>query len=134
MKEIIVFRIVLVFYFYFVTRSASQKQLKLHQGLAMVSLIIFLSIVFAFTVFTRMPTVRRCELILFCSRYEVIMNHSRSLFFVNFLNILLLVPVGLLLPIIFDKKSRPYTGFLIDALISAAIEVSQLIFRRKCIC
>ena len=94
------------------------------------ALILFLGVVFASTVFTRTPTVRRYELIPFWSWYEVIVNHSQGLLMENLLNMILLFPVGILLPMILDSRLRPSMVFLIGVVVSAAIELSQLIFQR----
>lgn len=96
----------------------------------MIALIIYLAIVFASTVFTRMPSVRKYELIPFWSWYEVIVHHSKGLLIEIILNVILLLPVGLLLPIIFDKRIQARDGFLVGAIISAVIETSQLVFKR----
>lgn len=130
MREIVLFLVILAVCSFFSIRAAHRHQIKIYQALAILALLIYLGVVFASTVFTRMPTVRQYELIPFWSWYEVFVNHSRSLLVENLLNILLLLPAGVLLPIIFDRRLRPSMAFMMGALISAAIEVSQLIFRR----
>ena len=130
MREIVLFLVILAVCSFFSIRAAHRHQIKIYQALAILALLIYLGVVFASTVFTRMPTVRQYELIPFWSWYEVFVNHSRSLLVENLLNILLLLPAGVLLPIIFDRRLRPSMAFMMGALISAAIEVSQLILRR----
>lgn len=130
MREIVLFLVILAVCSFFSIRAAHRHQIKICQALAILALLIYLGVVFASTVFTRMPTVRQYELIPFWSWYEVFIKHSRSLLVENLLNILLLLPAGVLLPIIFARRLRPSEAFMIGALISAAIEVSQLIFRR----
>lgn len=93
-------------------------------------LFLFLSVVFASTVFTRTPGIRQYELIPFWSWYEIFVNHSKELLWENLLNVFLLVPMGILLKPLFGHKMRPFTAFLLGAAVSAAIEVSQLVFRR----
>ena len=129
-KEVIVFLIIFSLCAFHTFRAVHRKRLKLYQGVAMVALLIFLAIVFASTVFTRTPTVRRYELIPLWSWYGVIVNHSQGLLIENLLNMILLLPVGILLPMILDSRLRPSMVFLIGVLISAAIELSQLIFQR----
>ena len=129
-REIIVFLIILSVCSFFIFRAVRRKRLKLQQGAAVLALILFLGVVFASTVFTRTPTVRRYERIPFWSWYEVIVNHSQDLLIENLLNMILLLPVGILLPMILDSRLRPSMVFLIGVLISAAIELSQLIFQR----
>lgn len=130
MREIVLFLVILAVCSFFSIRAAHRHQIKICQVLASLALLVYLGVVFASTVFTRMPTVRQYELIPFWSWYEVFVNHSRSLLVENLLNILLLLPAGVLLPIIFDRRLRPSMAFMMGALISAAIEVSQLILRR----
>ena len=129
-REIIVFLIILSVCSFFIIRAVRRKRLKLQQGAAVLALILFLGVVFASTVFTRTPTVRRYELIPCWSWYEVIVNHSQGLLIENLLNMILLLPVGILLPMILDSRLRPSMVFLIGMVISAAIELSQLIFQR----
>ena len=130
MREIVFFLIILSVCSFFSIRAARRHQIKIYQALASLALLVYLGVVFASTVFTRMPTVRQYELIPFWSWYEVFIKHSRSLLVENLLNILLLLPAGVLLPIIFARRLRPSVAFMIGALISAVIEVSQLILRR----
>lgn len=130
MREIVLFLIILSVCSFFSIRAAHRHQIKIYQALASLALLVYLGVVSASTVFTRMPTVRQYELIPFWSWYEVFIKHSRSLLVENLLNILLLLPAGVLLPIIFARRLRPSVAFMIGALISAVIEVSQLILRR----
>lgn len=130
MREIVLFLIILSVCSFFSIRATHRHQIKIYQVLASLALLVYLGVVFASTVFTRMPTVRQYELIPFWSWYEVFIKHSRSLLVENLLNILLLLPAGVLLPIIFARRLRPSVAFMIGALISAVIEVSQLILRR----
>lgn len=130
MREIVLFLIILSVCSFFSIRAAHRHQIKIYQVLTSLALLVYLGVVFASTVFTRMPTVRQYELIPFWSWYEVFIKHSRSLLVENLLNILLLLPAGVLLPIIFARRLRPSVAFMIGALISAVIEVSQLILRR----
>ena len=75
-REIIVFLIILSVCSFFIFRAVRRKRLKLQQGAAVLALILFLGVVFASTVFTRTPTVRRYERIPFWSWYEVIVKKS----------------------------------------------------------
>lgn len=129
-REIVIFLILLSVCSFHTFRAVYRKQLKLQQGAAILALILFLGIVFASTVFTRAATIRHYELIPFWSWYEVIVNHSRSLLIENLLNMILLSPVGILLPIILDSRLRPSMVYLIGIIISAVIETSQLLFKR----
>ena len=123
-REIIVFLIILSVCSFFIFRAVRRKRLKLQQGAAVLALILFLGVVFASTVFTRTPTVRRYELIPFWSWYEVMVNHSQGLLIENLLNMILLLPVGILLPMILDSRLRPSMVFLIGVVISAVISIT----------
>lgn len=106
------------------------KRIKLTQVIAAILLFLFLSVVFASTVFTRTPGIRQYELIPFWSWYEVFVNHSKELLWENILNVLLLFPMGILLKPLFGHKIRPITAFLLGFAVSAVIEISQLVSRR----
>lgn len=100
------------------------------QAIAGLVLIIFLGVVFGSTVFTRIPTIRRYELLLFWSWKTVIINHNWEMLKENLLNCVLLLPMGMLLPITFRKKFSWTEGFMYGFFVSAIIETSQLILRR----
>lgn len=106
------------------------QKIKCSQALAGISLLLFLSVVFGSTVFTRMPSKRQFELQPFWSWREVIVNHNRELLKENLLNCILLVPMGILLPILLHRKVTWRQGLLWGLLVSAAIETSQLVFCR----
>ena len=67
---------------------------------------------------------------LFWSWREVICNHDREMLKENLLNFILLLPAGILLPLIANHKIKWYQALLIGILLSATIELSQLIFMR----
>ena len=96
----------------------------------MIILVIFLGIVFGSTVFTRVTYVRQYELKPFWSWYEVVRYHDWKLLEENLLNCILLMPMGILLPVIFDHKVKLKRAFFMGFLISAVIELSQLVFKR----
>ncbi|MEI3316580.1 VanZ family protein [Eubacterium ramulus] len=73
---------------------------------------------------------RQYELLPFWSWREVICNHDRELLKENLLNFILLLPAGILLPLIANHKIKWYQALLIGILMSATIELSQLIFMR----
>lgn len=105
-------------------------KIKITQLIVAELLFLFLSVVFASTVFTRTPGIRQYELIPFWSWYEVFVNHSKELLWENILNVLLLFPMGILLKSLFGHKMRPFTVFLLGFTVSAVIEISQLVLRR----
>lgn len=94
-----------------------------------VALYIFLSIVFASTVFTRTPGKRMYELLPFWSWRRVIFEHDFMLLEENLLNILLFFPIGGLLKLC-SKKIKWKHAAAIGLGISAVIELSQLILCR----
>ncbi len=100
------------------------------QAVAGLLLLAFLGLVFASTVFTRMPSQRRYELVLFWSWREVIIHRDWGLLEQNLLNCFLLFPMGLLLPIMMKSRSPMIMGFLMGLLVSVSIEICQLVFCR----
>ncbi len=107
-----------------------RKKLNIIQAGAVLILVGFLAIVFEATVFTRIKTVRKYELAPFWSWRSIIRYHDRTLLKENLLNCVLLFPVGVLLPIIADRKIKWSHALFIGVLISAMIEFSQLILMR----
>lgn len=107
--------------------AVRSRKLKKSQATATLALVIYLEIVFGSTVFTRLPATRQYQLLPFWSWRIVLQTHNKALFRQILLNSILLVPMGLLLPLIFDKKIRLSKAFLLGFLASAAIELCQLI-------
>lgn len=101
------------------------------QAAAGLALLVFLGIVFASTVFTRTPDgERKYCLELFWSWKKVFLENSQPLLKENLLNMILLFPMGLLLPVMCGKRLSWWKGFLSGAAVSAAIEICQLVFCR----
>lgn len=124
---VIAFLLVMMITMCFVKRGS----LRWRQAAAGLVAFVFLAVVFGSTVFTRNPGKNRTyELELFWSWREVFYNHSRSLLKENLLNCIMLMPMGLLLPLIRNKRVNLISSFAVGFLISAAIETCQLIFRR----
>ena len=106
------------------------KKILLSQAVSGMLLLIFLGVVFCSTVFARQPKdYREYRLELFWSWKEVF-HGDRELLKENLLNILLLFPVGFLLPPLFHKKLPWWFGLLAGLIISAAIEIGQLVLCR----
>ena len=106
------------------------KKILLSQAVSGILLLIFLGIVFGSTVFARVPKgYREYKLELFWSWREVFRGHQ-ELLKENLLNILLLSPVGFLLPSLFHKKLSWWSGVFAGLIISAGIEIGQLILCR----
>ena len=85
--------------------------------------------VYGSTVFTRSVGTRQYELIPFWSWWEVISHHDQSLLQEDLLKCMLLMPMGVLLPLMVEEKSIP-EAFLAGICVIACIEISQLIFLR----
>ncbi len=126
------------------------------QGIAAMAMLIWLLLVIGSTVFTRVPGERQYQLEVFWSWKEIFDHKGRlgsgngsGLLLENILNIFLLMPVGFLLPIVLKKQSNHdaqlspdsmddnktgqvhwYHGLLAGVLISATIELLQLILCR----
>lgn len=106
------------------------KKIKVSQFIAGESLFLFLVVVLASTVFTRTSNgVHTYELIPFWSWYEIITGNT-ALFEEIVLNMILLLPAGMLLPFVFDKKIKWYKAFVVGFIFSAFIEVCQLVICR----
>ena len=129
-REIAVFIMILILAMVIVFSGIRRQKWKKIQGIAMIILVIFLGIVFGSTVFTRVTSVRQYELKPFWSWYEVVRYHDWKLLEENLLNCILLMPMGILLPVIFDHKVKLKRAFFMGFLISAVIELSQLVFKR----
>ena len=108
-----------------------RRRIILPQAVCGLLLLIFLAIVFGSTVFTRNPgNSRSYELELFWSWKKVIFEQSQPLLKENLLNMVLLFPMGLLLPFLFWRKLSWRRGFLLGAAVSVVIEVCQLLLKR----
>ena len=107
-----------------------RKKLSIILAAAVLALVVFLGTVFGSTVFTRTGTIRQYELVPFWSWRDIIRYHDWTLLKENLLNCILLLPVGVLLPIIANHKVKWYQALVIGILVSAIIEFSQLIFMR----
>lgn len=83
-----------------------------------------------YSIFTRTATTRQYELVPFLAWREIIIHYDKFLLQEILLNCILLMPVGILLPVITGYKVRCGTALVIGFLISAVIETSQLIFMR----
>lgn len=107
-----------------------QKKIARSQAVAGLILLVFLGIVFGSTVFTRMPDgEHHYELELFWS-WKAVYHGSRKTLKENLLNMVLLFPVGVLLPVMFRRKLSWWQGLIAGGIVSAAIETCQLIFCR----
>lgn len=107
-----------------------KKKIYLSQAVSGLAMLLFLGAVFGSTVFTREPKpYYEYKLELFWS-WRAVANGGSDILRENLLNMALLLPVGGLLPWVLHRKVSWWKGFLVGFGISAAIELSQLIFRR----
>lgn len=105
-----------------------KKCIRWGQAVALVLLSVYIFLVFCSTVFAR-PNIggHAYQLVPFWSYREIVTHGSRDLLVENLLNIVMLMPVGFLLPVLSQKIKVKHT-FLVALAISYAIEFSQLLF------
>ncbi|MGN0406568.1 MAG: VanZ family protein [Bariatricus sp.] len=107
-----------------------RKMIVCSQAIAGLLLILYIGIVFASTVFTRMPAAQhQYKLALFWSWREVFQG-NRELLEENLLNMILLLPMGFLLPFAVHKRVSWWQGFLAGFALAFVIEICQLVFCR----
>lgn len=124
-REIIFFLILFLTLIGVLLKLLKRKKLSRMQFFCWIVLYIFLSIIFASTIFTRAPEERRYELYPFCSWKEVIIHQNTGCLEEIILNLILFLPIGGILPML-SKKIGWKDATLIGFAISAVIELSQL--------
>ena len=138
-REIAAFAVVFLISVYWAVRLLKQKKIVTVQAIAGLSILTFLAIVFASTVFTRTPGTRQYQLELFWSWKEILgigkcgrlgSTADGGLLQENLLNILLLLPAGILLPGVFNREMKWWQGLLFGVMISSTIEFCQLVLCR----
>lgn len=107
-----------------------RKKIVLFQMVAALLLLLFLGIVFGSTVFTRNPQPHRVYTLELFWSWKAVYHGNRSMLKDNLLNMFLLFPAGVLLPMMYMHKISWRRGLTIGILISAVIEINQLIFCR----
>ncbi len=127
--ELVIFLISLIIIVIYVCNLLSRKHIVLSQAVAGLLLFLFLGVVFGSTVFTRIPGERQYKLELFWS-WKRVLNGDSGLLKENLLNCILLIPMGLLLPIMLNHNVRWWKAMLIGIVTSAMIETCQLVFYR----
>lgn len=129
-KEVIIFCIIIVGVFLVLWGLIWYRKIKKIQAIATIALVVFMWIVLASTVFTREQTIRRYKLIPFWSWEKIIFEKDMSLLQENFLNCILLMPIGCLLPMVMAHAVKLKNVFAVGVIFSAVIEFSQLICKR----
>ena len=97
--------------------------------------IIYLLHVYGSTVFSRLQSKRICKLEVFWSWKEILNSMNTTypkyeLFLENILNVIMLLPLGIFLPLVYGKKIDWKVGLLIGFCISFSIELMQLVLCR----
>ena len=129
-REIIAFLVVWIAVTSGLALLYRRKRIVMSQVIASELLFCFLAIVLGSTVFTRTPNgVYSYELLPFWSWREVFAGDMLILEEI-LLNMILLVPAGALLPVVFHKKIMWYEAFIMGVGFSTLIEVSQLLLYR----
>lgn len=129
--EILIFAVVFLLIAGIAARMRMQKKIRTSQLISICLLVLYLGIVFASTVFTRIPAEQpRYELQVFWSWIRVLRDQNMGMLLEIFLNFLLLFPAGFLFPMLRGRWLRIRYGLLWSALISLIIEVCQLVFHR----
>ena len=104
-----------------------KKKIILSQMISGLLMTVYLGVVFASTVFTRTPDgIWHYELIPFWSWREVLIGNTYMLTEIV-LNVILFIPIGILIPVLLHRRIRWWQALLIGVLLSAVIEVSQLV-------
>ncbi len=127
--ELVVFGSLLAMVSGVIWRMKKQGKISRSQALAGTLLALFLVLVFASTVFTRMPARRSYELMPLWSWQRVLTHGDTAILQENLLNILLFVPIGILLFFVSQKLNLRH-ACLIGFSISFLIEVCQLVLCR----
>lgn len=128
-REIIFFMILFLILIGILLKLLKGKKLSRVQFWGWIALYVFLSIVFASTIFTRTPGERFYELVPFWSWWEVVFNHNMGLLEENILNIILFLPIGGILTTVSNRIDWKHAAG-VGLGISVVIELSQLIFCR----
>ena len=138
-REIIAFAVVFLIAVFIAVILLIHHRIIAVQAIAGLYLLTFLALVFSSTVFTRTPGIRQYRLELFWS-WKKILELGKcgklksvtedGLLQENLLNILLLLPAGILLPGVFNREMKWWQGLLFGVMISSTIELCQLVLCR----
>lgn len=120
--ELIAVVIVMIISFIILKRFYKKDKINKIQMFFCILFIIYLLHVYGSTVFSRLPSKRICKLEVFCPKYE--------LFLENILNVIMLLPLGIFLSLVYGKKIDWKVGLLIGFCISFSIELMQLVLCR----
>lgn len=131
--------IVLVVIAIIVIAMVKQNRIKIYQAVSILLAVAFVAIVFGSTVFTRPVGARVYQLEVFWSWKEIFgiqplgrigSTGGDFLIVENLLNMILLMPFGVLLPFVMGRRLHWWQGLLAGLIVSTTVELSQLIFCR----
>ena len=133
--ELITVIIVMIISFIILERYYKKSKITKTQMCFSILFIIYLLHVYGSTVFSRLPSTRKYQLEVFWS-WKGILNSMNTtypkyeLFLENILNVIMLLPLGIFLPLVYGKKIDWKVGLLIGIGISFSIELLQLVLCR----
>ena len=133
--ELITVVIVMIISFIILERFYKKDKINKIQMFFCILFIIYLLHVYGSTVFSRLPSKRICKLEVFWSWKEILNSMNTTypkyeLLLENILNIVMLLPIGIFLPLAYGKKMDWKIGLLIGISISFSIELLQLVLCR----
>lgn len=137
--ELVFFLIVFAVAALLAVRWVRKGRIRKGQAVSGLLALIFLAVVYASTVFTRTSGIRQYQLELFWSWKEIwhIGKNGRLgslphnlLVQENLLNMIILFPLGILLPFIRNRKVSWWEGLFVGLAVSASIEILQLVLCR----
>ena len=126
MKEILITLLIIAVTITSVLFLYRKKRIKASQAITIPVLIAFLLNVLGFTVFGRIPGLRKYELLSLWS-YGEIFRGNVSILKEVLLNFVLLMPVGVILVFVVDRRLSWKVGLIVGVFISSTIEPLQLI-------
>ena len=106
------------------------RRIVLSQAISGLCLLVVLLMIFGTTVLTRQSGPEALWRLRPFWSWARVLAGDREMLLENLLNIALLLPVGVLLPLTLRRPLRWWQGLLVGVLISSLIELSQLLWRR----
>lgn len=133
--ELITVFIVMIISLIILQRYYKKDKITKKQMFFSILLVVYVLHVYGSTVFSRLPGKRIYKLELFWSWKEIISSMTTSfpkyeLLLENILNVIMLLPIGIFLPLVCGKKINWKIGLFIGFCISFSIEFMQLILCR----
>ena len=133
--ELITVIIVMIISFIILERYYKKNKITKTQMCFSILFIIYLLHVYGSTVFSRLPSTRKYQLEVFWSWKEILNSMNTTypkyeLLLENTLNVIMLLPLGIFLPLVYGKKIDWKVGLLIGFCISFSIELMQLVLCR----